>query len=211
MLTVGVGLIVAPLVVFFRDLERAIKLILRFLFYASPIIYGIADLPAELQFWAAFNPLSGIFGLYRAGLLPRRARLVRRRRSPPAMSLVLLVIGLWCSAARAPGAEGDLMTAPTAVAPVTHAIRTDGARHPIPPQPPRPPQLQGPASPARRRRTRPGEFWALRNVSIDVRPGEAIGVVGRNGQGKSTLLKLVADVMLARRGHGRRCTAASRR
>lgn len=52
----------------------------------------------------------------------------------------------------------------------------------------------------RRRRIRPDEFWALREVSIDVRAGEAIGVVGRNGQGKSTLLKLVAGVMLPDEG-----------
>ena len=69
-LTAGVGLIVAPLVVFFRDLERAVKLILRFLFYASPIIYSTQDLPEQLHFWAAFNPLSGIFSLYRAAFFP---------------------------------------------------------------------------------------------------------------------------------------------
>jgi ABC-2 type transport system ATP-binding protein len=50
------------------------------------------------------------------------------------------------------------------------------------------------------RRTRPGEFWALRNVSFSVAAGEAIGVVGRNGQGKSTLLKLVTGVILADEG-----------
>ncbi|MGJ4843176.1 MULTISPECIES: ABC transporter ATP-binding protein [unclassified Leifsonia] len=53
---------------------------------------------------------------------------------------------------------------------------------------------------SRQRRTRPDDFWALRNVSFSVGEGEAIGVVGRNGQGKSTLLKLVAGVMLPDEG-----------
>ncbi|CAN5541876.1 ABC transporter permease [soil metagenome] len=71
-LTMGVGLIVAPLVVFFRDLERATKLALRFLFYASPIIYGLADLPEGIRFWASFNPLAGIFSLYRSAFFPEQ-------------------------------------------------------------------------------------------------------------------------------------------
>ena len=51
-----------------------------------------------------------------------------------------------------------------------------------------------------KRRSKPDEFWALRDVNFSVQPGEAIGVVGRNGQGKSTLLKLVAEVVFPDEG-----------
>jgi ABC-2 type transport system ATP-binding protein len=44
------------------------------------------------------------------------------------------------------------------------------------------------------------EFWPFRHVSFDIYPGEAIGVVGRNGQGKSTLLSLIAGVLLPDEG-----------
>jgi ABC-2 type transport system permease protein len=70
MLLVGIGLLVAPLVVLYTDLERTTALILRALFYASPIIYGVSDLPAPFDQLAALNPLSGIFTLYRMGFFP---------------------------------------------------------------------------------------------------------------------------------------------
>ncbi|MGX5695973.1 ABC transporter permease [Agromyces soli] len=93
-LTAGICLIVAPLVVFFRDLERAVKLVLRFLFYATPIIYASTDLPEGMQFWAAFNPLSGIFSLYRAAFFPEQL-IWFEVGVGAAMSLLFLVVGLW--------------------------------------------------------------------------------------------------------------------
>ncbi|WP_292832200.1 ABC transporter permease [Microbacterium sp.] len=70
MLLVGLGLLVAPLCVMWGDLERTTRLILRALFYASPIIYGVTDLPGIVAQLAVFNPLAGIFTLYRVGLFP---------------------------------------------------------------------------------------------------------------------------------------------
>lgn len=93
-LTIGIGLIVAPLVVFFRDLERAVKLILRFLFYASPIVYDFGDLPAAVQPWAAFNPLAGIFSLYRAAFFPTELNWPVIGISA-AISVLFLALGMW--------------------------------------------------------------------------------------------------------------------
>jgi lipopolysaccharide transport system ATP-binding protein len=43
-------------------------------------------------------------------------------------------------------------------------------------------------------RLRKGEFWALKDISIQVRQGEVLGVIGPNGSGKSTLLKLINGI-----------------
>jgi lipopolysaccharide transport system ATP-binding protein len=39
------------------------------------------------------------------------------------------------------------------------------------------------------------EFWALQDISFDVRPGETLGIIGRNGGGKSTLLQILAGTL----------------
>lgn len=49
-------------------------------------------------------------------------------------------------------------------------------------------------------RTADNGFWALKDVSFDVYHGETLGVIGRNGVGKSTLLKIMAGIISPDRG-----------
>ncbi|MDG4833761.1 ABC transporter ATP-binding protein [Solwaraspora sp. WMMD1047] len=50
------------------------------------------------------------------------------------------------------------------------------------------------------RQPRASDFWPLRHVSFQIESGEAVGVIGKNGTGKSTLLRLIAGVLIPDEG-----------
>lgn len=54
----------------------------------------------------------------------------------------------------------------------------------------------------RRRQADTEELWALKDVSFEVRAGETIGIIGRNGAGKSTILKILARITPPTLGRG---------
>jgi homopolymeric O-antigen transport system ATP-binding protein len=50
------------------------------------------------------------------------------------------------------------------------------------------------------RRSAKTDFWAVKNVSFQVRRGEALGIIGHNGAGKTTVLKLLSNITAPTRG-----------
>jgi len=63
----GIGLILAPLTVLARDTTNVLRILLRMMFYLTPIIYGLSDIPESLRTIAYLNPMTGIISMYRAG------------------------------------------------------------------------------------------------------------------------------------------------
>ncbi|WP_417508312.1 ABC transporter permease [Microbacterium sp.] len=93
-LLVGLGLLVAPLCALYADLERTTGLILRALFYATPIIYSVSNIPEPFETLMSFNPLAGIFTLYRMAFFPDQWYL-NTVLIGAAMCLIIFALGIW--------------------------------------------------------------------------------------------------------------------
>ena len=51
-----------------------------------------------------------------------------------------------------------------------------------------------------KKKKKPEDFWALKNIDFEIEKGEVIGLIGSNGAGKSTMLKVVSGVMKPTKG-----------
>jgi len=93
-LVMGLGLIMAALNIFYRDVQPMLALVIQLWFYASPIIYPVTMVPEKYRFLYYLNPMAGILESYRDILL---------RQSMPGyyllfsgvFSLVVFLLGYW--------------------------------------------------------------------------------------------------------------------
>ena len=88
LLSVGLGLILAPVTVLFTDMPRIVRIALRMGFYATPIIYGVHAAPPLLQNVLLLNPMAGHPRDVPSRLLPARSS-----TSPSIISSVVITFG----------------------------------------------------------------------------------------------------------------------
>jgi len=94
LLMYGVALLVAASAVVVPDLARIVKIVLRAMFYLSPVLYSVSNIPDEFRTLAELNPLVGIFGMYRVGFWPEEINSMLAFGFSIAVSLAFFVVGL---------------------------------------------------------------------------------------------------------------------
>jgi ABC-2 type transport system permease protein len=99
-LLIGFALLLSSLNVLLRDIDRFMRLVLRMLFYATPIIYPLslvqkAKMPEWVRFAYELNPLVGIFQLFRAVWYPDMFPSTGVLTASVVGSLVVLFGGFW--------------------------------------------------------------------------------------------------------------------
>jgi ABC-2 type transport system permease protein len=97
-LLLGIGLILAPVSVLYVDIGRLVPIVMRLLFYFSPILYGVHDITRRLGETAghfySLNPLAGIFDLYRTAFFDDEWAGWHAVAVSAGFAIVSLVIGL---------------------------------------------------------------------------------------------------------------------
>lgn len=99
-LLVGLTLLIAAVGALIRDVDRVMSILMRFMFYATPVIYGLNDvldnkhIPEFLKDAYVINPMTGILSLYRAGFFGDEIHAAMMVSSVVG-SLVALAIGWW--------------------------------------------------------------------------------------------------------------------
>jgi ABC-2 type transport system permease protein len=90
----GIGLLVASWVIVVPDMGRIVRIAMRALFYLTPVLYSISNIPEHIRHYAALNPLVAPIGLYRIGFWPQEHEALLPFALSLSLCLVTLVAGI---------------------------------------------------------------------------------------------------------------------
>ncbi|MDY6929817.1 MAG: ABC transporter permease [Pseudomonadota bacterium] len=95
LLALGIGLIVAVLNVFMRDVAQLVPIVLQFLFWFTPIVYPLNVIPEDLRGLLSFNPLLPVVTAYHNVLAFQQAPDLSSMVVMASVGLVLTCLGVW--------------------------------------------------------------------------------------------------------------------
>ena len=186
--TSGVAFALATLTSFFRDVSHILEIALGILFWTTPILYQYDSLPELLRLPILLSPMSSFVVAYqqifhlRACAGSCRLACGRQLRRRHVRSRCVAVRRHRGSA----GGAGLMSTVIESQGLSKRFLLRHNRSGSIKER------FLGLIHTSHRERTE--EFWALRDVTLSINSGEAVGIIGRNGSGKSTFLRLVAGI-----------------
>lgn len=89
----GLGLLIASYAVVIPDLARIVRIVMRALFYLTPVLYSITNIPEHIRPYATLNPLVAPLGLYRVGWWPDEHESYLHYGISVLLCLVIFVVG----------------------------------------------------------------------------------------------------------------------
>jgi lipopolysaccharide transport system permease protein len=93
-LTVGLGLLLAALHVFLRDIAQALGLMISAWFYFTPIVYPLSRVPESVRGWIELNPMTALVDLYRSALLGGTPSATRGVVALAVIAVAVLLLGM---------------------------------------------------------------------------------------------------------------------
>lgn len=90
----GLALLIAAGSIVIPDLGRIVRIVMRALFYLSPVLYAISNIPGHVQQYAALNPIVGMLSLYRVGIWPQEFETPERELIALGIMAVIVVLGI---------------------------------------------------------------------------------------------------------------------
>jgi len=94
LLMYGLALLISSWAVVVPDLARIVRIAMRAMFYLTPVLYAISNIPARIRPFAALNPVVAPLGLYRIGFWPQEHESAFHYAISFGICAVLLVAGI---------------------------------------------------------------------------------------------------------------------
>jgi ABC-2 type transport system permease protein len=94
LLMYGLALMISAWAVVIPDLARIVRIAMRAMFYLTPVLYSISNIPERIRPFAALNPVVAPIGLYRIGFWPEEHESASHYAISFALCALILVLGI---------------------------------------------------------------------------------------------------------------------